>query len=144
MIIATSNDGAETIREEVQKGTNMQSFKKDLMEILQRKGIFKPEFLNRFDAVVVFKPLLKEELLKIAELMLKSLGVTLETKRIKLDYSPEVLQKMVDLGYNPEYGARPMRRLIQEKIENVIARAMLEENVKEGSTFTLKPEDISC
>ncbi|MFH1749634.1 MAG: AAA family ATPase [bacterium] len=143
MIIGTSNAGAEVIRQEVQKGTNMQDFKKDLMEILQREGIFKPEFLNRFDAVVVFKPLLKEELVKVADLMLKNLALTLETKRIKLDYTPEVLQKMVELGYNPEYGARPMRRLIQEKIENIIARAMLEENLKEGSTYTLKPEDIS-
>ncbi|MFC1656941.1 AAA family ATPase, partial [Patescibacteria group bacterium] len=138
MIIGTSNAGAEVIRQEVQKGTNMQDFKKDLMEVLQRDGIFKPEFLNRFDAVVVFKPLLKEELVKVADLMLRGLAMTLEAKRIKLQYSTEVLQKMVDLGYNPEYGARPMRRLIQEKIENIIARVMLEENLKEGSVYTLK------
>ena len=143
MIIGTSNAGAELIREKVQENTNLENFKKDLMEYLQREGIFKPEFLNRFDAVVVFKPLNKDELLQVSALMLQQLGKTLETKRIKLEYTPEVLAKLVEVGYNPEYGARPMRRLIQEKIENLIARAMLEGTLKEGSTYTLKPEDIS-
>jgi len=143
IIIATSNAGAELIREMVKEGLNPVLEKEKIMDFLQKESLFKPEFLNRFDDIIVFHPLTKENLIKIAELSLKSLIKRMdEENKIKLSFDPIVLEKIAELGYSPEYGARPMKRVIQEKIENFIAKKMLEENLKEGSEIHIKPEDI--
>jgi ATP-dependent Clp protease ATP-binding subunit ClpA len=142
IIIATSNAGAELIREMVGQGLDVVAEKEKVMDFLQKNNVFKPEFLNRFDGVVVFHPLSKRHLLKVAKLMLDSLNQRLAEKKITLGITPELLEKIVELGYNPEYGARPMRRVIQDKIEDLISKKILDNSAKKGSVIEIKPEEL--
>jgi ATP-dependent Clp protease ATP-binding subunit ClpC len=143
IIIGTSNAGAELIRENVKAGKSLDSFKEELVDHLLKQGIFKPEFLNRFDAVVVFKPLTHEHLIKIAILMINDLSKRLmEGTGIRLVVSPPLIDKMVELGYQPEFGARPMRRVIQDEIESRVAKKILQENLKRGDFIEIKAEEI--
>jgi ATP-dependent Clp protease ATP-binding subunit ClpC len=143
IIIGTSNAGAELIRENVKAGKSLDSFKEDLIDHLLKQGIFKPEFLNRFDAVVVFKPLAHEHLVKIAILMINDLSRRLmEGTGIRLVVNPNLVDKVVELGYQPEFGARPMRRVIQDEIESRVAKKILQENLKRGDFIEIKAEEI--
>jgi len=143
IIIGTSNAGAELIRENVKKGKSLDAFKEELIDYLLKQGIFTPEFLNRFDAVVVFKPLTPENLTKIAILMVNDLAKrVLDGTGIRLVVSPELVNKIVELGYQPEFGARPMRRVIQDEIESRIAEKILKYNLKRGDTLEIKAEEI--
>jgi len=143
IIIGTSNAGAELIREKVKEGMSLESFKDDLVDYLLKEGIFRPEFLNRFDAVVVFRPLTHEHLIKIAILMMNDLSKRLlEGMGIRLIVSPDLIEKIVELGYQPEFGARPMRRVIQDEIESRVAKMILEQNLKRGDFIEIKADDI--
>jgi len=143
IIIGTSNAGAELIRQKVRQGENLESFKEELVDYLLKQNIFRPEFLNRFDAVVVFGPLSPEHLVKIAKLMLKDLSKRLyQGKGIRLVINHTLIDKVVELGYKPEFGARPMRRVIQDKIESNIAKKILEKDLKRGDFIEIKVEDM--
>jgi len=143
IIIGTSNAGAELIRENVKQGKSLDSFKDDLTDYLLKQGVFKPEFLNRFDAVVVFRPLTHEHLIQIAILMMNDLSKRLmEGMGIRLIVNPDLIEKIVELGYQPEFGARPMRRVIQDEIESRIAKRILEQNLKRGDFIEIKASDI--
>jgi ATP-dependent Clp protease ATP-binding subunit ClpA len=142
IVIATSNGEAELIRQMVEQGRDPNVEKEKVMDYLQKENIFKPEFLNRFDGVIIFHPLTKRELLKVAKLMLDSLNRRLAEKKITLGITPGLLEKIVELGYNPEYGARPMRRVIQDKIEDLISKKILENSAGAGSIIEIRPEEI--
>ncbi|MDP2934527.1 MAG: ATP-dependent Clp protease ATP-binding subunit [bacterium] len=143
IIIGTSNAGGELIRQKVKAGKSLDSFKEELIDYLLKQGIFKPEFLNRFDAVVVFKPLTHEHLVKIAILMINDLSKRLlEGAGIRLVVNPNLVDKIVELGYQPEFGARPMRRVIQDEIESRVAKKILQENLKRGDFIEIKAEEI--
>ncbi len=145
IIIGTSNAGAEFIREHVEKKANYaySFFKKELTEHLLRKKIFRPEFLNRFDAVISFEPLTKKNLIDIAVLMLQKLNKRLiQGRGIQLAITEELAKKIAELGYRPEFGARPMNRVIQDKIENKIATKILKGELRRGDTIELKAEEI--
>ena len=124
IIIATSNAGANLIREGVTAGKTSEGLKTELLNYLQSQGIYKPEFLNRFDGTIVFKPLTKEELLKIAGLIFQSSCESLKQKGYIIQIEQPALEKLVEWGYKPEFGARPMRRVFQE-----IGRASCRERV---------------
>lgn len=141
VIIATSNAGAELIRERVSAGS-IEGLKQQLIDSLQQQGIFTPEFINRFDGVVVFKPLTQDELLKVAQLMIDSINKNLAEKRITVQVAPDALTKLVQMGYDPQFGARPMRRVITEKVENLLAKKMLEGSVQEGQTLNIEIKDL--
>jgi ATP-dependent Clp protease ATP-binding subunit ClpC len=143
IIIATSNAGAEIIREDIKKDKKLDIVKEDLLDFLLKKGIFRPEFINRFDAVVVFKPLTKENLLAISHLMLKKLAENLKDKGIEFEITQDLKEKIVDLGYSPQFGAREMRRVLQDKVENVLAEAILSGKLKRGNKVKVNPEDFS-
>jgi len=144
IIIGTSNAGAEFIRQQVKQGKSLESFKNDLVDYLLKQGIFRPEFLNRFDAVVVFRPLAHEDLIQIAKLMLNTLSKRLnQGMGIRLVINHEVVEKIAKLGYQPEFGARPMRRVIQDKVESKIAKDILEKNLKRGDFIEIKAEEIA-
>ena len=113
--------------------------KKELVDYLFQERVFQPEFLNRFDAVVVFHPLSRENILAIAGLMLSKLQNNLREKGIELIISEALKQKISDLGYNEVFGAREMRRVIQEKIENVLAPAIISNKLKRGDTVEINP-----
>jgi len=142
IIIATSNAGANLIREGVSAGKNAESLKTELLNYLQVQGIYKPEFLNRFDGAIVFKPLTKNELLKIAGLMFESTCSGLKQKGYIIQIETSALLKLVDLGYQPEFGARPMRRVFQDRLESMLAKKILEGTVKKGELFVVKLADL--
>lgn len=130
VIIMTSNAGVghKTIKVGFDKSDAIKE-----TSILDSLGsFFKPEFLNRFDSIIEFKSLEKEDLLKIVDLMLNELNETLKEQGLKLEISLEVKEKLVELGYVPEFGARPLRRVIQEQLEDKIADFVLDQpDVKE-------------
>lgn len=140
IIIATSNAGYKVILQALKEKTNWQGVKQKLLDELFRTGLFRPEFINRFDAMVVFKPLSKENLLDIASLLLGQLKKNLKEKNIELTITEPLKEKIAELGYNPTFGAREMRRVIQDKVENVLARAILEGKIKKGDSVEVSPE----
>ena len=143
IIIGTSNAGAELIRQCVRQGRDLQVFKDDLVDYLMKEGIFKAEFLNRFDATVVFKPLAHEHLIKIAILMMNDLSKRLlDGTGVRLIVTPELIEKIVKIGYKPEFGARPMRRAIQDEVESRVAKIILEQDLKRGDFVKIEASEI--
>ncbi len=140
IIIATSNAGYLIILEALKHKRNMDEVKEKLFDYLFKEGIFRPEFINRFDAVVLFKALTRENLLDISELLLRKVRKNLIRKEINLLVTPELKGKIVDLSYNPKFGAREMSRVIQDKVGNALAKALLSNKVKKGDTIKINPE----
>ena len=137
IIIATSNAGSEFIREEIAKGTKIdRNFHHRLLDLLQSKGIFKPELLNRFDDVVIFKPLGKEQVTQVVTLLLEQLKQDLDKQDIKVYFDDAVVAKIAEGGFDQEFGARPLRRYIQDTIEDVIAQKKLTKEITRGKTVT--------
>ncbi len=97
------------------------------------RSYFKPEFINRIDDIIIFKPLSKEVFSKIVDLRLQELQNILLSKDIKLEFSEEVKEKIGELGYDPHYGARPLRRVIQRTVQDPLAMEILKGNIREGS-----------
>jgi len=143
MVIATSNAGYQIILEAIKENSEWLKVKEKLLNFIFEKGIFRPEFINRFDGVVVFGPLSKENLLGVAELQLKKLKKSLAEKEIELIISQLLKEKIVELGYDPTFGARFMQRVIQDKISNVLATAILSGQLKRGDKVEINPEDFS-
>ncbi|MEM3063473.1 MAG: ATP-dependent Clp protease ATP-binding subunit, partial [Nitrososphaerota archaeon] len=136
IIIATSNAGAEQIRQAITSKIPFDKLKSQLIDFLQQAGIFKPEFLNRFDEIVLFKPLTVDEVIKVVELMIKDLDVRLKDKDISLVVTDSAKQKIASSGYDPVFGARSLRRYLQEKIESILARKILSGEIKRGDKIT--------
>lgn len=142
IIIATSNAGASIIYKDIQENKELNITKQDLFSMFFEKRIFRPEFINRFDGVVIFKPLSKENLLDISGLMLKKVVKGMKQKEIEFIITQELKQKIVDLSYSPEFGAREMKRVIQNKIENVLANAVLADKIKSGDKIEIDPNEF--
>jgi len=138
ILIATSNAGTQYIQDEVEKGSSLEQIKQYLMET-ELKTIYRPEFLNRFDGVMVFKPLSQEDVVAIAYLMIKKVEQRLEAKGIVFKASDEAVHDLAKKGYDPKYGARPLRRVIQETVDNSIAEFLLQGKVSRRDTLLLGP-----
>ena len=104
---------------------------------------FKPEFLNRFDAIIRFNELTEEHLLEIVDLMLHDLEETIEDNEIKIEVTEEAKKQLVKLGYDPRFGARPLRRVIQEEIENQLTDLILENEKVEDVIVDVEDENIT-
>lgn len=137
IIIATSNAGSEFIREYAKNGQDMEMAQGRLVEYLLKNNVFKPEFLNRFDALVVFAPLTPEDVKLIAGLMLNGLRARLEAKGYVLQYDEKALETIAQKGYNTDFGARELRRFIGEAVENKIADKIIKGEYREGNTIVL-------
>jgi len=135
IIIATSNAGTKFIQDQLAVGRGVDDFKTEFLEHI--RGIFPPELLNRFDGVMIFKPLSQEHLGKIVELKIKGLEKDLAAKSIKLLATPEFTAKIAELGYAPAWGARPLTRVMQDLVEARLATRILAGEIKEGQTVTL-------
>lgn len=141
IIIATSNIASSEIMEEIKKAENKETLsspefiENTIIPIL--RDYFRPEFINRFDEVVVFNPLGIEELVQIAKLQIKKIQKRLEEKGIKIEVSDETLRNYATEAYNPDFGARPLKRLLQDRIENVVAKSIIEGKIKEGDSFKI-------
>ncbi|UQS86413.1 AAA family ATPase [Nicoliella spurrieriana] len=138
VIIMTSNAG--TGRVEANVGFGASSTGKSHSALNHLGDYFKPEFLNRFDDIVEFNPLSKESLKRIVSLMLNNMNQMLSQQGIHVDVSDGVRDKIVDLGYNPAMGARPLRRLIQETVEDQVADFYLDHQDVTHLTATLSPK----
>ncbi len=140
IIIMTSNLGARSLEEDKSVGFGAKDARNDYKEMQARineelKKFFRPEFLNRIDETIVFKALDKEQLKAIAKIMSNNLRKRLDEREIKLSISPSAYDDLVKDGYNPEYGARPMRRTIQREIEDPVSELLLMNNITEGDTI---------
>lgn len=139
-IIGTSNAGAEHIRQLVTQGVKGKKLSDSVINYVLENNIFSPEFLNRFDAVVVYGPLENEHLIKIAEILLDELKQNLEQKGIVLKITDELIKQVAKDGYSPEFGARPMGRIINLVLGDIIGKQIITNNVQAGDTIKLVPK----
>ena len=139
ILIGTSNASSNFIQEQVKKGEDVKEIKKQLLN-QQLKPYFLPEFLNRFDEIIVFRPLAKEEIKQIAHLLLTGVQRQLDKKGITLRATDEAIEELVELGYDPVFGARPLRRVIQERVNNALANHLLKGELKRRDVAVLEKE----
>jgi ATP-dependent Clp protease ATP-binding subunit ClpC len=151
MIIMTSNVGAEMIKRQSQLGFSHKhddqleeklaydEMRKKLTESLRR--VFRPEFINRVDSVIVFRSLNREDIEKIVQLELKKVALRLEEHTIVLNATEPALTKLAELGYDPEMGARPLRRVIQQKVEDRLSDSLLAGEFEDGDTILVDLEE---
>jgi ATP-dependent Clp protease ATP-binding subunit ClpC len=144
LIVMTSNVGADMIKrqsslgfdikrdEELEERLAYGEMRKKLMESLKR--VFRPEFINRVDSVIVFRSLNKDSIKQIVELEIKKVGERLEEHDIVLTATPAALDLVAELGYDPDMGARPLKRVIQQKVEDALSDAMLAGEFEDGDT----------
>lgn len=144
IIIATSNAGADTIRKVIESGNSLGDHKEEIINSLIDKNEFRPEFLNRFDEICLFKPLSKEDLTEILDLIIASVNKTLNSQKIQVSLEPEAKALLIEHGYDPKMGARPMRRVVQKTIENIVAKSVLNGETEAGSNLTITKEQIAA
>jgi ATP-dependent Clp protease ATP-binding subunit ClpC len=150
LIVMTSNVGADMIKRQTSVGFTLQrddelderlayqDMHKKLTESLKR--VFRPEFINRLDSVVVFRSLSKANIREIVSLELEKVANRLEEHDLTLTATPDAIELMADMGYDPDMGARPLRRVIQQKIEDRLSDAMLSGQFKNGDTVVIDVE----
>jgi len=143
VIIATSNAGADRIRQHIEQGEELEQFESALTDELINSGQFKPELLNRFDEIVLFRPLKPEELAQVVRLMLGEVNKTLANQNISVELSDSAVMRIVTVGNDPRLGARPMRRALQRAVENTIAGKILRHEINPGDHVTLDAPDLS-
>ncbi len=150
VVIMTSNVGADLVRKQGDLGfapkkdeMNYEGLKQKLLD--ETKKVFRPEFLNRVDDTIVFHPLTRQDLEQIIHIELKEVHDRLKDKKMELVLSEEVLKFLIDQGYDPVFGARPLKRTIQRFIENVLAEEILEGKFSEGDKIVaeIRGERIS-
>lgn len=140
IIIATSNIGANKIQEFVKKGEkDWNKLKEELMTDL--KSYFKPEFLNRLDDIIVFKSLDKKQIKEIARILLEDVKGLVKAQGMEIEFDDSVIELVANIGYDPEFGARPMERVIQNVVENPLADALLEGKFNKGDTIFATVKD---
>ncbi|MGE5327722.1 MAG: AAA family ATPase [Thiobacillus sp.] len=143
IIIATSNAGADRIREYIDRGYDIEQFEDKFIDELISTKQFLPEFLNRFDEIVMFRPLKPDELLKVVDLMIAGVNKTLSLQKVSVSVSDEAKEYLVKAGYDPRLGARPMRRVVQRAVENIVAKQMLGGSIAPGTQVQIGLEDVS-
>jgi ATP-dependent Clp protease ATP-binding subunit ClpC len=144
IVIATSNAGADRIREYIDRGYQVEQFENDFVNELISSNQFRPEFLNRFDEIVVFRPFTKEELFQVCDLILASVNKTLAIQKVSVEVDQDAKSVLVDKGYDPRLGARPMRRIVQKAVENTVAKQMLSGLVKPGSKIVITKDQVEA
>jgi ATP-dependent Clp protease ATP-binding subunit ClpB len=138
VVIMTSNVGSELIQEASRRGDSDEKLKDKLMDVLRHT--FKPEFLNRIDETVVFRSLGKGEIERIVEIQLKDLRKRLAERKLQLEVTSEAKALLAERGYDPVFGARPLKRTIQRMIENPLAVEVLAGRFGEGDTVVVEPD----
>lgn len=135
IIIMTSNVGTRSIQEAFERGTTYHEMSEIAMADVKNK--FAPEFLNRFTGIIVFNPLSMASIQQIANLQLNRVKQMATEKGISLTFKPELVQKIVELGYSPQWGARPLTRVIEDSVQSFLAVKMLENEIKAGDTVNI-------
>ena len=136
VIIATSNAGAKLIWEWEKQGKNLADQKRNLIDHLIEKRLYRPEFLNRFDDIILFHPLKPDHVKKIAKLHLDATAERIHNEQnIELAVTDELVERVAKAGYDPQFGGRPLERAIQDEVEQVLADRILEGKLKAGDTI---------
>lgn len=144
IIIATSNAGSVFIKKSVEEKIEPKEIKEQLIDLLVNEEKFKVEFLNRFDDVIFFGPLNREALVEVTKLMLRKFADKLkEKKNINIKFETGIIEKIIQIGYDPVFGARSLNRYINNKIEDQVARKLLEGDIKRGGQIVIGVEDVS-
>jgi ATP-dependent Clp protease ATP-binding subunit ClpC len=144
IVIATSNAGADEIRKHIEAGEDLESFEQTFTDGLISSGSFKPELLNRFDEIVLFRPLNQVELAQVVGLLVAEVNRTLSAQNITVALSDEAVKALVSEGYDPRLGARPMRRMVQRRVEDAVAQQILKGTAHAGDTITLGLAEVSA
>jgi len=151
LIVMTSNVGADLIKRQTSLGFDIQrdedledqlayqEMRKKLLDSLKR--VFRPEFVNRVDTVIVFRALSRENIKEIVRLELDKVSLRIEEHAIVINTTPAALEKMAEMGYDPEFGARPLKRVIQQSIEDALSDAMLAGEFEDGDTIIVDVVD---
>ena len=142
IIIATSNAGSAEITQRVAAGDNLESFERPLIDKLIATDVFRAELINRFDEIVLFRPLDQAELTQVAGLMLNSVNKNLAKQNVAVQLTDAALRMLIQAGYDPEFGARPMRRAIQDTVEDAVATKILRGEAQPGSVINLDVNDL--
>jgi len=142
IIIATSNAGAEFVRELVKQGLDPSLEKEKVVDALIGGKNFSPELLNRFDEIVIFHPLSQDQVGKITGLLLTSLSKRLKEQGYIFKPTQEIADYVAKAGFDPQFGARPMERVIRDKVESAIAKKILDGSIEKGKEFSLTSEDL--
>lgn len=138
IIIATSNAGSELIYQSIKEGVDFSQISAKLTSYIIDQNLFRAELLNRFNSVIAFAPLSQAEIVQIAKLMIGTLKKTIqETQGIEITVADDAVAYLSQLGFDPEMGARPMQRIIEEKLENLLAEKVLRGELKEGDRYEI-------
>ena len=124
VVIMTSNLGSDRIQAHARKDASFEELKDDLMDVLRRS--FRPEFINRIDEIIVFRALTREQLKQITGLLLDRMARRLRAQHIEIEFDEDAVEHLAEIGFDPEFGARPLRRAIQRELENELSRLVLE------------------
>lgn len=144
IVIATSNAGADKIRAHIEAGESLEQFENQFIDELIDANLFRPEFLNRFDETVLFRPLTVEELTQVVDLIVKGINKTLGSQKVSVSLTPAAKQFLAQAGYDPRLGARPLRRMTQRSIENIMAQKLLSGQVMPGATIELDAPELQA
>ena len=140
IIILTSNIGAQSLLDGIKEdGTIPEEVRKEVMDALHAH--FRPEFLNRLDEIILFKPLVQKDMERIAELVIKDINKRLQDKRLHIEIAKDALDFILENAYEPGFGARPLKRYMQKHVETLAAKCILEDKVKEGDKIEIVLEN---
>jgi ATP-dependent Clp protease ATP-binding subunit ClpC len=139
VVIMTSNLGADRIQQFAREGSDFDQLREELMQVLRQS--FRPEFINRIDEIIVFRALDDRQLAQITRLLLDKLARRLHAQHIEVEFTDPAVELLAHEGFDPEFGARPLRRTIQRLVENELSRMVLSGNVNEGDRITVDAVD---
>ncbi len=143
IIIATSNAGSQLILRTIEQRQDLATLNQEIINHIVKEGIYRPELLNRFDNTIIFEPLKLEEQGQIAGLMLKGLYERIRERGFELTITRDLMDILVEKGYDPQFGARPMQRVLQDIVEEKVAQKMISGEAKIGDTIILTKDDFS-
>ncbi len=136
VIIMTSNIGSQFILDNIDSPDKVENQVEQML-----KDYFKPEFLNRIDEIIIFNPLTKDDIIKIVDIQLKRIKNLLKERKINIEISDLAKEKLAELGYDPQFGARPLKRVIQKMIQNKLAKEILEGKIKDNDSIIIDYEN---
>ncbi len=143
IIIATSNAGSQLILKTVNQRKELATLSQEIISHIINEGIYRPELINRFDSTIIFEPLTLEEQGQVANLLLKGLYERIKERGYELTLTRDLIDILVEKGYDPQFGARPMVRVLQDVIEEKVAERIISGEAKVGETITLTKKDFS-